>query len=71
VLSFEDSTGEDKKINWAKFFTGDSIYKQIYKNEIVEAVMEEGDEAVSLDGPRVVFVEFLGRSNLLKPMMGC
>jgi hypothetical protein len=33
--------------------------------------MEEGDDSVKLDGPRVEFVEFLGRSNLIKPIMGC
>lgn len=39
--------------------------------EIVEAVMEEGDEGLNLDGPRVEFVEFLQKSNLLKPISGC
>lgn len=70
VLSLEGSKDSDK-INWSNFFDGDSIYKQIYRMEIVEAVMEEGDKGKGLDAARVEFIEFMGRSNLLRPEFGC
>jgi hypothetical protein len=31
------------KIDWAKFFDNNSVYKLLYTLQIVEAVMEEGE----------------------------
>lgn len=39
--------------------------------EIMEAVIQESEEGVMLNTPRVQFVEYLQRSNLLKPTDGC
>ena len=52
VLSLSQAQTEDG-INWATVFEDSSIYKQIYKQEIIVAVMEasKGDET-----KRVMFV---------------
>lgn len=38
--ALDPSTG---KIDWAKFFDSNSVYKLLYTLQIVEAVMEEGE----------------------------
>lgn len=44
VLTLKDAKDSDNgMINWHKFFNNNSIYKQIYNFEIIEAVMNEGD----------------------------
>ena len=44
VLSLQASA--DKGIDWSKVFEDDSLYKQIYKQEIIMAVMEEDQEGM-------------------------
>jgi len=40
VLSLSTAKQADGSINWAKVFEDPSLYKQIYKQEIIVAVME-------------------------------
>lgn len=44
VLSLESAKDSSGKIEWTSFFENASVYKRIYNLEIIEAVMEEGDE---------------------------
>ena len=62
VLSLSKAQQEDGQIDWAKVFLDDNMYKQIYKQEIITAVMEasrSGD-----DTKRVMFVEEQNVGNL-------
>ena len=35
---------ETNKIDWSKFFDSNSLYKLLYTLQIIEAVMEEGED---------------------------
>ncbi len=48
--ALDQSTG---RIDWAKFFDNQSVYKLLYTLQIVEAVMEEGED----EGREVIVVE--------------
>jgi hypothetical protein len=39
----QSARGSEDKIDWAKFFDSNSIYRLLYTLQIVEAVMEEGE----------------------------
>ena len=54
VLSLDQQKKPDGSVDWAKVFEDSSLYKQIYKQEIIVAVMEESNEGES---KRVMFVE--------------
>mmetsp|Transcript_394 Transcript_394/g.567 ORF Transcript_394/g.567 Transcript_394/m.567 type:complete len:143 (-) Transcript_394:494-922(-) len=54
VLSMSKAQSGDS-IDWAKVFEDKSVYRQIYKQEIIVAVMESGGD--SDDGKRVMFSE--------------
>ena len=54
VLSLDQQKKADGSVDWAKVFEDSSLYKQIYKQEIIVAVMEESNEGES---KRVMFVE--------------
>lgn len=60
ILTLKNAKDPDTGIiNWEKFFTGASVYKQIYNFEIIEAVMNESDQSHLEDGDRrVFFVEY-------------
>ena len=53
VLSFSKAQGDDG-INWANVFEDASLYKQIYKQEIITAVLE--DNKLENINKRVIFV---------------
>jgi len=55
VLTLENSKDSTGNVDWNKFFKQESVYKQIYNLEIIEAVMEEGDQILD---KRVEFVSF-------------
>jgi hypothetical protein len=48
--ALDQSTG---KIDWTKFFDNQSVYKLLYTLQIVEAVMEEGED----EGREQIIVE--------------
>lgn len=54
VLNLSQAKSTDK-IDWKKVFEDASVYRQIYKQEIIAAVMEAGDD--ENDGKRVMYVE--------------
>ena len=54
VLSLNEAQ-KDGAIDWACVFEDSSLYKQIYKQEIIVAVMEASK--LGLDNQRVMFVE--------------
>jgi hypothetical protein len=60
VLTLTEAKDETGMINWQKFFNNSSVYKQIYNFEIIEAVMNEGDNphAHQFGDRRVFFVEY-------------
>ena len=66
VLSLSQAQTEDG-INWATVFEDASIYKQIYKQEIIVAVMEasKGDE-----DKRVMFVSSSNFSTTVTTKVG-
>lgn len=53
VLSFSDSQSADG-INWASVFEDQSLFKQIYKQEIIVALMEASK--IEDANKRVIFV---------------
>lgn len=55
VLSLSTAKQADGSINWASVFEDTSLYKQIYKQEIIVAVMEASKSHEQ--GKRVMFVE--------------
>lgn len=52
VISIENAVSEKGDIDWKVFFDGNSVYRQIYNLEIIEAIMEDDQSGL----PRVVFV---------------
>jgi hypothetical protein len=41
VISIENAVSEKGDIDWKVFFDGNSVYRQIYNLEIIEAIMED------------------------------
>lgn len=60
VLSLENAK-VDGKIVWKNFFDNDSVYKQIYTFEIIEAFMEQSENKMT-GAKRVSFVEYQDKS---------
>ena len=54
VLSLNQAQESSGMISWEKVFEDASLYKQIYKQEIIMAVMEASNSG---DSKRVMFVE--------------
>lgn len=44
VLSMENVVSASGKIDWKVFFDGDSVYRQIYNLEIIEAIMDDDNQ---------------------------
>ena len=55
VASFSEAKNSEGEIDWEKFFSGSSIYEQIYNLEIIEELIEAG--TVGDECKRVTFVE--------------
>ena len=45
---------EGDELNWKQVFEDQSVYRQIYKQEIIVALMESGSDE---DNKRVMYVE--------------
>ena len=45
VLQLKTAADESGKINWSVFFDNNSVYKLLYTLQIIEAVMEEGEDS--------------------------
>ena len=54
VLGLENVTNDQGQVDWKQVFEDPSVYKQIYKQEIIVAVMESSK---SESEKRVMFVE--------------
>lgn len=52
VISIENAVSAKGDIDWKVFFDGNSVYRQIYNLEIIEAIMEDDQS----NQPRVLFV---------------
>lgn len=59
VLSLSNAKA-DNSVDWAKVFEDQSLYRQIYKQEIIMAVMEDTDDDGS--DKRVIFVEDMAKA---------
>ena len=57
MVSFSEAKNENDEINWEKFFSGNTVYEQIYNLEIIEELMEAG--SVGDECKRVSFVEIM------------
>lgn len=55
VLSLSKAKKGVSEVDWALVFEDSSLYKQIYKQEIIVAVMEAGN--LGSDDKRVMFIE--------------
>lgn len=55
VLSLDSAVDANGKVQWESFFENNNVYRRIYNLEIIEAVMEEGDNA-SDDRVRIIEV---------------
>lgn len=53
-LQISENEKQDSKSFWKKFFESGSVYKQSYIHEIIEALMEEGEDLSN----RVFFVGY-------------
>ena len=51
------SSSKDSQIDWKKVFEDESLYKQIYRQEIIMSLMEEDQEGMD---KRVVVTDILG-----------
>lgn len=45
VLSLDSALDANGKVQWESFFENKNVYRRIYNLEIIEAVMEEGENA--------------------------
>ena len=45
VLSLDSAVDANGKVQWESFFENKNVYRRIYNLEIIEAVMEEGENA--------------------------
>lgn len=64
VLNINVSSADlNKDEFWEQFFEQGSVYKHVYANEIIEALMEDHDNSIQ----NVEFIEFLEMGKLVPP----